>query len=173
MSGRSFIEKLAGQLVDKFVDVDNFEIREPYKRVVFTTGKTMLHKAKHSKTVEFISKEPSIAVFKKVFLGKKKPLKAEELADESLTHNLYHVLDVEKDADDETIKKAFRVAAMKHHPDRNPGNKANEAVFKTINKAYDVLSDKSRRALYDEFGEISFRMAFDPEVARAGGYGSY
>lgn len=83
----------------------------------------------------------------------------------SSSKDLYAVLGVSKDADEETIKKTFRKLAMKYHPDKNPG-KANEARFKEINQAHEVLSDKAKRALYDEFGEESLSANFDPDKAR-------
>lgn len=83
-----------------------------------------------------------------------------------MARDLYSVLGVSRDADEETIKKAFRKLAMKYHPDKNPG-KANEQKFKEINQAHEVLSDKKKRALYDEFGEESLSQNFDPERARA------
>ncbi len=81
------------------------------------------------------------------------------------TKDLYAILGVSKDADEDAIKKAFRKLAMKYHPDKNPG-KANEAKFKEINQAHEVLSDKGKRALYDEFGEESLSANFDPDKAR-------
>lgn len=82
-----------------------------------------------------------------------------------MARDLYNVLGVGRDADEDAIKKAFRKLAMKYHPDKNPG-KANEAKFKEINQAHEVLSDKQKRALYDEFGEESLSQNFDPERAR-------
>lgn len=82
-----------------------------------------------------------------------------------MARDLYSVLGVSRDADEEAIKKAFRKLAVKYHPDKNPG-KANEAKFKEINQAHEVLSDKKRRALYDEFGEESLSGNFDAERAR-------
>ncbi|MEP7119325.1 MAG: DnaJ C-terminal domain-containing protein [Byssovorax sp.] len=82
-----------------------------------------------------------------------------------MAKDLYAVLGVPKTADEETIKKAFRKLAMKYHPDKNPG-KANEARFKEVNQAQEVLSDPTKRALYDEFGEDSMSQNFDPERAR-------
>lgn len=64
----------------------------------------------------------------------------------------YEVLGVKKDASDDEIKKAFRKLALRYHPDRNPGDKAAEAKFKEANDAYAVLSDKTKRARYDQFG---------------------
>jgi len=82
-----------------------------------------------------------------------------------MARDLYSVLGVPKDADEDAIKKAFRKLAVQYHPDKNPG-KASEAKFKEINQAYEVLSDKSKRALYDEFGEDSLHQGFDAERAR-------
>jgi len=65
----------------------------------------------------------------------------------------YEVLGVPKDADEKAIKVAYRKLARKHHPDVNPKNKAEaESKFKEINEAYEVLSDKDKRAKYDQFG---------------------
>jgi curved DNA-binding protein len=82
-----------------------------------------------------------------------------------MAKDLYAVLGVPKTADEEAIKKAFRKLAMKYHPDKNPG-KANEARFKEVNQAQEVLSDPKKRALYDEFGEESLSQNFDAERAR-------
>ncbi|MCH9698538.1 MAG: molecular chaperone DnaJ [Gammaproteobacteria bacterium] len=64
----------------------------------------------------------------------------------------YQTLGVSRDADDATLKKAFRKLAMKHHPDRNQGNQQSEEKFKAAKEAYDVLSDPQKRAAYDRFG---------------------
>ena len=64
----------------------------------------------------------------------------------------YEVLGVSKSASDDEIKKAYRKLAIKYHPDRNPGDKEAEAKFKEINEAHEVLSDKQKRARYDQFG---------------------
>jgi curved DNA-binding protein len=82
-----------------------------------------------------------------------------------MARDLYAILGVPRTADEDAIKKAFRKLAMKYHPDKSPG-KANEAKFKEINQAHEVLSDKKRRALYDEFGEESLSANFDAERAR-------
>jgi molecular chaperone DnaJ len=64
----------------------------------------------------------------------------------------YEVLVVERNADADTLKKAFRKLAMEHHPDRNPGNQAAEEKFKEASEAYEVLADPEKRARYDRFG---------------------
>lgn len=64
----------------------------------------------------------------------------------------YEVLGVSKSSSDEDIKKAYRKLAREFHPDRNPGDKAAEVRFKEIQDAYDLLSDKKKRAQYDQFG---------------------
>jgi curved DNA-binding protein len=79
--------------------------------------------------------------------------------------DLYAVLGVTKDADEDAIKKAFRKLAMKYHPDKNPA-KSSEQRFKDVNQAHEVLSDPKKRALYDEFGEDSLSQNFDADRAR-------
>lgn len=64
----------------------------------------------------------------------------------------YEVLGVAKGASDDEIKKAFRKLAVKYHPDKNPGDNEAEEKFKEINEAYSVLSDKTKRSRYDQFG---------------------
>ena len=64
----------------------------------------------------------------------------------------YEVLGVSKNASDDEIKKAYLKLAIKYHPDKNAGDKEAEAKFKEINEAHDVLSDKQKRARYDQFG---------------------
>jgi len=68
----------------------------------------------------------------------------------------YEVLGVEKNADPEELKKAYRKRAMKFHPDRNPDDKTAEQNFKEANEAYDVLKDEQKRAAYDRFGHAAF-----------------
>jgi len=64
----------------------------------------------------------------------------------------YQVLNVQKNASEDELKKAYRRLAMKYHPDRNPDNKQAEEQFKEIKEAYEILSDPQKRAAYDQFG---------------------
>jgi molecular chaperone DnaJ len=68
----------------------------------------------------------------------------------------YEVLGVAKDASAEDIRKAYRQAALKNHPDRNPGDSAAEARFKEATEAYQIISDEEKRARYDRFGHAAF-----------------
>jgi molecular chaperone DnaJ len=68
----------------------------------------------------------------------------------------YVILEVTREASADDLKKAYRKLAMKHHPDRNPGDKASESRFKELNEAYDVLKDDQKRAAYDRFGHAAF-----------------
>jgi curved DNA-binding protein len=70
------------------------------------------------------------------------------------------MLGVSKTATADEIKKAYRKLAMKHHPDRNKGNKAAEARFKDISEAYAVLSDTEKKKQYDSFGSEGFQNKF-------------
>jgi molecular chaperone DnaJ len=69
-----------------------------------------------------------------------------------VAEDYYEILGVGRDADAETLKKAYRKLAMQHHPDRNPGDKASEDRFKKVSEAYGVLSNAEKRAHYDRFG---------------------
>jgi molecular chaperone DnaJ len=71
----------------------------------------------------------------------------------------YVVLSVTREASDDEIKKAYRQAALKHHPDRNPGDKAAEDKFKEASEAYAVLSDAEKRQAYDRFGHAGLNGA--------------
>jgi len=79
----------------------------------------------------------------------------------------YEVLGVNRDANEEEIKKAYRKLAIKHHPDKNPGDKSAEENFKELSEAYEALSDPQQRAAYDRYGHA----AFDPR-ARMGRSGA-
>ena len=80
----------------------------------------------------------------------------------------YEVLGVERNADAETIKQADRKAAIKYHPDKNPGDKEAEEKFKEAAEAYDVLSNEEKRARYDRFGHAGMNGA-----GGAGGFGGF
>ena len=84
-----------------------------------------------------------------------------------MASDLYEELGVSKSASEDDIKKAYRKLAAKLHPDKNPGDKKAEARFKAMNNAYQVLRDREKRKLYDEFGEEGLREGFNPEAARA------
>ncbi|HIH2763517.1 MAG TPA: molecular chaperone DnaJ [Candidatus Azoamicus sp.] len=68
----------------------------------------------------------------------------------------YSILGVDKSASDMDIKKAYKKLAMKYHPDRNPGDKSSEEKFKKIGEAYEVLSDPSKKQIYDQHGHSGF-----------------
>ena len=78
----------------------------------------------------------------------------------------YEFLGLSKGASEDEIKKAYRQAAKKYHPDLNPGDKEAEVHFKEVNEAYEVLSDPQKKARYDQFGHAGV----DPNFG-AGGYG--
>lgn len=82
---------------------------------------------------------------------------------------LYTILGVDKNADETTIKKAYRKLAMKHHPDKNPTRREeSEKKFKEISAAYETLSDKQKRAAYDSYGDESLRHGFSASPFTAG-----
>ena len=77
----------------------------------------------------------------------------------------YEVLGIERGADDQTIKSAYRKLALKYHPDRNPGDHHAEELFKECAEAYSVLSDSQKRVVYDRYGHQGLQGA----AASAGG----
>ena len=88
----------------------------------------------------------------------------------------YETLGVNKSADKEAIKKAYRKLAKKYHPDTNAGNPHAEEMFKDVTEAYNVLSDEKKRKLYDEFGFAGLQEGFSEEAARLaaqGGFGGF
>jgi molecular chaperone DnaJ len=68
----------------------------------------------------------------------------------------YEVLGVERTASADEVRKAYKREALKHHPDRNPGDSAAEAKFKEVNEAYQVISNDEKRRAYDQFGHAAF-----------------
>ncbi|PKA54397.1 DnaJ protein like ANJ1 [Apostasia shenzhenica] len=86
----------------------------------------------------------------------------------------YKILQVDKSAKDDDLKKAYRKLAMKWHPDKNPNNKKEaEAKFKQISEAYEVLSDPQKRAVYDQFGEEGLKGQVPPPGASGSGGSSF
>lgn len=83
----------------------------------------------------------------------------------------YEVLGIQKGANEDEIKKAFRKQAMKYHPDQNQDNKEAEEKFKEVNEAYEVLSDSQKRAQYDQMGPDAFEQA--QGYGGGGGYTQY
>jgi molecular chaperone DnaJ len=81
----------------------------------------------------------------------------------------YEILQVSKSATKAEIKKAFRKLAMKYHPDKNPGDKEAEEMFKKINEAYEVLSDDKKRAIYDRYGKAGL----NGETGGSSGFGGW
>lgn len=73
----------------------------------------------------------------------------------------YELLEVERTADANTIKSAYRRMAMRYHPDKNPGCAESEAKFKSLNEAYDCLKDPQKRAAYDRFGHAAFQQGMN------------
>jgi molecular chaperone DnaJ len=81
----------------------------------------------------------------------------------------YEVLGVNRDADEEAMKKAYRRLAMKYHPDRNPDNPKAEEQFKEAKEAYEVLCDANKRAAYDRYGHAGI----DQQAGAGAGYSNF
>jgi molecular chaperone DnaJ len=85
----------------------------------------------------------------------------------------YELLQVERGADEKTLKSSYRRIAMECHPDRNPGCKDSEARFKAVSEAYDCLKDPQKRAAYDRFGHAAFRNGGGGGAGGAQDFGSF
>ena len=89
----------------------------------------------------------------------------------NMAEDYYETLGVARGASQDDLKKAFRKAAMKYHPDRNPGDEAAEQKFKEVNRAYEILKDDQKRAAYDRYGEAAFENGGGGRPGGAGGFG--
>ena len=87
--------------------------------------------------------------------------------------DFYQILGVSRDADDKTIKSAYRRLAKKYHPDTNQGNKAAESKFKEVTEAYNILSDKEKKKLYDQFGMAGLDGSMGADPGRNAGNGPF
>jgi molecular chaperone DnaJ len=85
----------------------------------------------------------------------------------------YQLLGVDRDADNDVLKKAYRKLAVKYHPDKNPGDATAEAKFKEVSEAYDVLKDADKRAAYDRYGHEAFTSGGMGRAGGANGGGGY
>jgi molecular chaperone DnaJ len=84
--------------------------------------------------------------------------------------DFYELLEVERSAGDGTIKSSYRRLAMQWHPDKNPGDAAAEARFKSISQAYDCIKEPQKRAAYDQFGHAAFENGGMGGGGGAGGF---
>ena len=92
----------------------------------------------------------------------------------STKRDYYEVLGVDRNVDDQALKKAYRKLAMKYHPDRNPDNKEAEEKFKEVNEAYEVLSDAEKRRRCDQFGHDGVNGQFGGgSQGFGGGFGGF
>ena len=82
----------------------------------------------------------------------------------------YETLGVSRDVSEEDLKKAYRKKAIQYHPDKNPGNKQAEEMFKKVSEAYEVLKDADKRAAYDRYGHAAFAQGGAGPRGPAGGF---
>lgn len=95
-----------------------------------------------------------------------------------MSQDYYQILGINKNANAEEIKKAYKKMAMKHHPDRNPGDASAEGKFKDVQKAYETLSDGQKKSVYDQHGHQAFEQyaqggGFSGAGGNAGGFGGF
>ena len=94
----------------------------------------------------------------------------------SLDIDYYELLEVERSADEKTLKTSYRRLAMECHPDRNPGCEKSEAKFKAISQPYDCLKDPQKRAAYDRYGKAAYEnggMGSNGGAQGAAGFGDF
>ncbi|WP_308534178.1 molecular chaperone DnaJ [uncultured Peptoniphilus sp.] len=84
--------------------------------------------------------------------------------------DFYEILEVDRNVSKEELKKSYKKMAKKYHPDLNPGDKEAESKFKEISYAYEVLSDDSKRQIYDNYGEEGLKGGFSGESSGFGGF---
>lgn len=87
--------------------------------------------------------------------------------------DLYEILELQKGASEDEIKKAYRRLAKKYHPDLNPGDKTAEQKMKEANGAYEILSDAEKKARYDQFGFAGIDPNYAGGQGGAGGFGGF
>lgn len=83
----------------------------------------------------------------------------------------YDILQVSKQATDDQIKRAYRKLALKFHPDKNPGNEEATKKFAEINNAYEILADREKRGIYDQYGEEGLKQNQQNGGRGGGGFG--
>lgn len=87
--------------------------------------------------------------------------------------DLYEILELQKGASEDEIKKAYRKLAKKYHPDLNPGDKTAEQKMKEVNGAYEILSDPEKKSRYDQFGFAGIDPNYAGGQSGAGGFGGF
>ena len=128
-----------------------------YGRYDYPTGKFLWGKLRYQRVSEY-----NLQTFLNM---KNSKLREEQIM--SAKRDYYEVLGVSRDADKNTIKKAYRKLAKKYHPDTNQGNAQAAERFKEATEAYNILSDPEKKKMYDQFGHA----AFDGSGAAGGAYG--